>query len=483
MSPVTRLARGTVWASLDNWTAQLAQLLTFLWAGNIVGPSVVGVMSIALIAVTFAQHLLVDNLSEALVQRDEIERAHVASAFWSLGALGVIVMLAVAALAGPIAAFFDQPVLKDALRVLALVFPLLGASATMQAVLQRELRFRVLALRSIGVYAVASPVCITLAYAGLGVWSLVIYQVLIRAMDFILLALALGWLPRPSFSRPHFAEIWGYGRHSLKYRMVDFAVVNMERVIIGHFLGPVALGLFSLARRMVDSMQWALTGVINSVALALLSREQHDPAALGALLRRTVALASIIIIPAFAGLAAVAPVLIEALLRPQWLPMIPLVQVLCLYGLARSEAYFCATALRALGRIDLVYKVSLVVVAVQLVVFLAVVSFGTQAIAWAIVAVQALALTLLYRMVAARVPDAGRRRLRVYVVPGLASAIMVAVVLAASQALADAVPLARLAVAVGCGFLTYCLTLGALRPRDVVTAFTMLSRQLSTRRI
>jgi hypothetical protein len=33
------------------------------------------------------------------------------------------------------------------------------------------------------------------------------------------------------------------------------------------------------------------------------------------------------------------------------------------------------------------------------------------------------------------------------------------------------------------GFLTYCLTLGALRPRDVVTAFTMLSRQLSTRRI
>lgn len=478
-APAFRFARGTFWASADNWTAQLAQLVTFLWAGNIVGPSVVGVMSIALIVMAFAYQLLVDSLSEPLVQRVEIDRRHVATAFWSLFLLGVAALLVTQVLAWPIAWLFDQPVLEPALRVLALCFPLMGPSSTLQALLQREFRFGVLALRSLGVYAVASPICIALAYAGFGVWSLVLYQLLIRVMDFAILSITLRRLPRPLLSRSHFSDIWSYGRHNLKYRLVDFVSFNLERVVIGYFLGPAALGLFSLARRMVDSVQWALSGVMNSVALTMFSRAQQDREALAELFRRTTLIAGIVVIPGFAGLAAVAPLLVEALLRPEWLPMVPLIQILCVYGLVHADAYFCATVLRAVGRIDLVYRVALFVIAFKLVAYLAVVRFGTEMIAWSVVAAHAAALPLLYRMVSSSLPQVSAQRLWAYAPPGLAAAIMAAVVFACSRWLVDLAPVARLTMVVGGGFLAYWVALGLLRPRGAVTTVRAISRQLA----
>jgi O-antigen/teichoic acid export membrane protein len=483
MTPTSRFARGTFWASTDNWTAQLAQLVTFLWAGNIVGPSVVGVMSIAMIVMTFAYQLLVDSLSEPLVQRVEIDARHVATAFWSVFLLGVATLLATQALAGPIAWLFSEPVLEPALRVLALCFPFMGPTSALQALLQREFRFRALALRSLVVFAVASPACIALAYAGFGVWSLVLYQLLIRVMDFLVLSTAVRWLPRPQLSRRHFADLWSYGRHNLKFRLVDFISLNLERVVIGYFLGPAALGLFSLARRIVDSVHWALGGVMNSVALALFSRAQEDRAALAALFRRTTLIAGVIMIPAFAGLAAIAPFLIEALLRPEWLPMVPLVQILCLYGLVQADVYFSATVLRALGRIDLVYRVGLFVVAAKLVGFLVAVRFGSLAIAWTMVVVHAAAAPTLFGIVCARVPDAGAGRLRAYGLPALAAAVMALAVLGAGRELAALPAPTRLALVTAGGFLVYWLALGILQPRAALTSMAWLAQRLSLRRM
>lgn len=479
MTGQPRLARNALWATIDNWTTQAAQLVTFLWVGNILGPTAVGVIGIALIFVAFAHQLLVDSLSEPLVQRTAIDVCHIEATFWALLALGACMMLAVEALAGPISVFFGEPLVEDVLRVLALTFVFFGPSSTLQAVLQRDLRFRALAFRSLAVNAVAAPACIAMAYTGFGVWSLVFYNVLTRVLEFAALAVALRWVPGLRFSKRHFADIWSYGKHNLKFRLAGYVLTNMERVVIGYFLGPTALGLFSLARKIVDSVEYALTGVMSGVTLAAFSRAQDDRAALAALFGRTTSLAGVVIIPAFVGLAAVAPVLVEALLRPQWLPIVELVQILSLYGLLCFDGYFHATLLRSLGRVDLVYRLGLLVAALQLVAMLTAVQFGLEAVAWSIVVVNAASLPLLYRMSSARVPSAVRGRLTAYGPPGLAAAVMAVVVLALNHWLGNVDPLVRLVAVVACGFLVYWLMLAVLRPRAAVEILKLVLRQAS----
>lgn len=478
-----RLARSMFWATVDNWTAQAAQLVTFLWVGNILGPTAVGVMGIALILVVFAQQLLVDSLSEPLVQRAAMDPRHVEATFWALLALGVGMMLVIEALAGPIAAFFGEPLVEDAVRVLALTFVLFGPSSTFQAVLQRDLRFRALAFRSFAVHAVATPACIAMAHAGFGVWSLIFYNTLIHVLEFVALAVALRWVPGLRFSRRHFAEVWSYGKHNLKFRIVGYIATNAERVVIGYFLGPTALGLFSLARRIVDSIEYALTGVMSGVMLAAFSRAQDDRTALGALLGQTTSLAGVVIVPAFVGLAAVAPVLVEALLRPQWLPIVELVQILSLYGLLCFDAYFHSTLLRSLGRVDLVYRFGLLVAVLQLVAFLAAVRFGLEAMAWSIVVVNAASLPVLYRMSSAYVPSAVAGRLAAYGPPVLAAAAMAVAVLGLSRWLGALEPPARLVAVVAWGFLTYWLVLAVLRPRAVFGILRLVLTRASVRRL
>ena len=68
------IVKGIAWAAIDNWTQQLAQLITFLVIGNILGPEIFGTLAIALLYVLFIQAFLVEGFSESIVQRAEIER-------------------------------------------------------------------------------------------------------------------------------------------------------------------------------------------------------------------------------------------------------------------------------------------------------------------------------------------------------------------------------------------------------------------------
>jgi O-antigen/teichoic acid export membrane protein len=69
-----RAAKGALWASIENWFAQLAQLLVVFVLARLVGPEAYGLMAIAVVLVQLSQ-LLISNAgwSEALIQRQRLE--------------------------------------------------------------------------------------------------------------------------------------------------------------------------------------------------------------------------------------------------------------------------------------------------------------------------------------------------------------------------------------------------------------------------
>src|SRR5207249_7641028 len=109
----------------------------------------------------------------ALVRKERVTEAELSTVFWITAASGILLALATAALGLPLARLYRQPALVALCVGLApgsLAAPL---GTVHNALLQRRLAFRSLALIDVLGISVGGIVAVTLAALGRGVWALV----------------------------------------------------------------------------------------------------------------------------------------------------------------------------------------------------------------------------------------------------------------------------------------------------------------------
>ena len=133
--------------------------------------------------------------------------------------------------------------------------------------LKREMDFRTLSIRSnIGVVA-GGVVGLGMAFTGFGAWALV-GQILARdGVGLVLLWKLSEWRPRFSFSWWHMRDLMGFSVSNFAAQLAIFAEMQASSVILGLFFGPVAVGLYRIAERVMGSVVTMTMTSIQSVAL------------------------------------------------------------------------------------------------------------------------------------------------------------------------------------------------------------------------
>src|SRR5262245_24855404 len=127
------------WAFLMNSGQRaIGMVATFVLAA-LLGPHAFGVVSMALVVVIFMQVFVEQGMSTAVVQRDELKRAHLDAAFWMTVVWCLLLAAAVVGLSGWWAGVNDEPELTDVMRVLAILLPIWGLSVVQTAVLTRKM--------------------------------------------------------------------------------------------------------------------------------------------------------------------------------------------------------------------------------------------------------------------------------------------------------------------------------------------------------
>jgi len=375
-SSAKSVAVGTAWAAIDNWTQQGIQIVAFVVIGNIIGPEVYGVMAIGFVYMLLVNSFIKETFGEAIIQRKDAHRGHFEAAFWVVFGLGVVAAIASFIGAPYVAAVFEDPRLVPVITMLGLVFPVTGTANILQSKLRRDLDFRSLAIRSIIAYGASSAVAIYLALDGYGIWSLIVFQLLIPVLDFLCLAIQGRWLPRIRFSRDDFSDIADFSYKTMGSQIIGTFAMQIDRLLVGYFIGPVALGLYGMARRIVDAIQRTILGVINTVALPAFSKLQDDKEQLCKAVTNASHFASLVAFPAFAGLALVSNWLIVLLLKPEWQSVGAMLPILCFGGFTMSAGLFLTTVKRAVGRAGLVMKLAILTVFLRLGVCAAAIYYG-----------------------------------------------------------------------------------------------------------
>jgi O-antigen/teichoic acid export membrane protein len=379
-----------LWAAGETWSLRGVSMVVFLVLARLVEPAAFGLVALAAVYVTTMSTLTDQGLTTALIQRDTIEQAHKDSAFWANLAVGIALALITLVVAGPIANLYGEPRLAPILRWFSLA-PLLASAAIVQSsLLRRALRFRELALRQL-VGAIAGGVTgIAMAFAGMGVWSLVAQSLVGQAVSVAVLWSITDWRPAFAFSLRHFRDLFSFGLNVLAANVVRAIGFQADRLVLGYFLGTTELGYYSIAQRLLGIVTDFAAGSAERIVVPLFARIQGEKERINRGLMTAQRVLSLITMPVFAGLVAVAPSLVPVGLGQQWFPSIWLTQVLALASLGYCLSFFFGLVLTSLGRPGLRLGVVTGQALSQILLTLIGVRFGATGVAVAMVANQIL---------------------------------------------------------------------------------------------
>lgn len=343
------LVGGVAWTSGVSWLSQALSWASTLVVVHYLAPTDYGLIGMAMLYLGLVQMASEFGVGAAIVRfrdltEDQIRQFNGLSVL--LGSMG---LLASVAMAIPLGWFFREPRLPIVIVVMSAVFVISSFRVIPQALLNRRLQFRKLAMIEGTQSLLGAAVTLTLAVLGFGYWAL--------AIGFVVSALAYAILilfeNREGFARPRVASIrepLTFSTHMVLSRFAWYAYSNADFAVIGKLLGGAALGAYTLGWTLSGMTVEKITAVISRVTPAIFCKVQTDLAAIRRYLLMITEGLALVTYPACIGLALVANDFVRAALGERWIVAIAPVQLLAIAATYRSIQPLIPQVLFAIGK-------------------------------------------------------------------------------------------------------------------------------------
>jgi O-antigen/teichoic acid export membrane protein len=218
------------------------------------------------------------GLSMATVQRQEITHAQVSNLFWVNVAVGGVTTLLVAASAPAVAWFYREPRLVGITLVLSITFLLTSSAVQHIALLNRQMRFGVIAIIDVVSMLTGYLTGIALALSGYGYWALVFAYVVQVTIKLVLTWSISRWRPRLPSRNTQTWHLLSFGANITAASLMYELARGADSLLIGRFFGTAAIGLYSRGSILLMRPIQQFIIPINAVLIPALSRiqSQHD---------------------------------------------------------------------------------------------------------------------------------------------------------------------------------------------------------------
>ena len=343
-------ARGVLWVLLAAVGSRLASLAALVFLARLLAPSDFGLLAFALVYITYAETVADLGAGMALIYWPSRREDAAQVAFALNVGTGLLCFAITEAIAPAVAAFFGNPEGTAILRVLALTFPIKALGNTHDALCQKDLRFRARIVPELGLAVAKGLVSVTLAVAGVGVWSLVWGQLAGTVLWTALLWRAVSWRPRRSWPSGLLGPMLEYGRGIVAVNVLAAVVHHVDLVIVGRMLGATALGLYHIAGKVPEMTITMAMWAVSRVLFPALARAHSEGRATSGPYLAALQYSSLITMPAAVVLVALAEPIVLVLFGPRWIDAAPILRALAVYAGLRSLGTQAGDVLKAAGR-------------------------------------------------------------------------------------------------------------------------------------
>ncbi|MBN2569927.1 MAG: MOP flippase family protein [Deltaproteobacteria bacterium] len=381
---------GIKWTGVSMAVVTALQFITLAVLARYLAPFDFGLMGMIMVVMGFAQAFADMGISNAIIHRQDATRDQLSSLYWLNMLVGVLVFCIIWASTPLVVIFYREPRLYDLLHITAVIFLITPVAQQFQILLQKNLNFNGLAKIEMATALVNSTVSIGAGMASLGVYALV-YGQLAGTIARVALLCGVGWRdwhPSLHFSRRDLKGYVSFGLYQMGERTVNYLSAHMDYIIIGRFLGPAALGFYTLAYQLVTFPLTKVNPVITKVIFPVFSIIQNDNESFRKGYVRVINYIAFITFPMLIGLFIVAPEFIILLFGERWVASAFVLQILCMVGLFKSLGNPVGAVLLAKGRADIGFYWNVFIMIIVGVAVIIGVNWGINGVAIAILLLQ-----------------------------------------------------------------------------------------------
>lgn len=354
-----RTSRAGAWASASRIVKAL-QLVSGVVLARVLTPQDFGLVAVALAAITLTDALTATGLGSALIQRAAGAEEYL-DAVWTFELLRGFALAGILSLLAPIiASFFAEPRAIPILRVISLTYVLTGLRNVGIVLLRKELRFAKLFMLDVGSVLAYVAAAIPLALALRNAWALVGALLAQQVVACLLSYCVHPHRPRVVFDLGRTRELFGFGKWILGQGLVEMAQRTGINIFVGRALGVLQLGLYNRAEVFSRSVFDELGNVVWQVLYPTYSSLQRASSRLAQVYIKTLELLCFIGMPMAGGLFVLSGDFTRLFLTDKWLPIVPVMQVLCVLAVLSFVTTPCAILFQAVGRPSIGTKVSVI---------------------------------------------------------------------------------------------------------------------------
>lgn len=340
---------GVLWSYANTFGGQFLSLVPAMVLARYLTPSEYGLVAIAAILSGFLGIFVSCGFPMALIQKKDATHVDICSVFYFNIFSSCIIYLIMFFAAPFVADFFHQEEVCAIMRISSLSMVIGALGAVHNTLFTKKLEYRKPTIRNLSVSAVCAIVAIVLACLGFGYWTLVIQGLLSTTLMTIFNWTMSSWRPTLDFSLQSLKGLFGFGSKMLGKSLTDYGFGKLYDIVIGRFYTPADLSYFNRANSTQSIFTDTFLMVMNSVAFASFSKMQDDFERMRTNILRFFKIESMIISFVMFLIICLAEPIFHFMYSSKWDEVIPLFQIVCIWGLFRPISCVFANGLMAHG--------------------------------------------------------------------------------------------------------------------------------------
>jgi len=358
-----RTARGAGWVIVWRMCSRLMGVVNTVVLVRLLAPADFGLVALATSFSQIVEWLSGIGVNDALVRETHLDRALYDTGFTLNLLRGVLIAVAIAAEAFPVAGFFGDTRLADILLVLAATM-FMGSLENIGVVdFRRDLAFEKEFLVAIVPRIASIVVSMTYAVVFRDFWALVAGIVTFRVLRVVLTY----WMHpyRPSLTLRAYRRIIAFSLWSWVAATVMLARDRIDALVIGRLFGPTMVGIYSVGWEIGSLTSTELVEPVTAALFPGFAEARRTGGGVAEGYFKAISATFLLTLPMGVGLSMLAWPVIQLAFGARWLQAVPLVQVFALVCMVKVIAYFSAVLLNAYGLVQIQFRILAVALVIR----------------------------------------------------------------------------------------------------------------------
>lgn len=263
---VNGIKQAATYNLIAKFSTMFIQLVLNMVLARLIAPEAFGVISVITVLINFFNLFADMGIGVSVIQKTDMTRDDHNVLFTFSLYIGLVLAFVMLVIAYPVSLIYDNEIYRILCPCVSVIALLNSLNTVPNALLSRDKRFDLIALRSVVCNFISGAITVIFALMGLGVYALLLHSIMTAIAVFV-------WNYAKSRLRFDFrlnihrmmGLLGSYSLFQLLFNILNYLTRNLDNLIVGATMGEASLGYYNKAYTLNLYPNTIFTNVISSV--------------------------------------------------------------------------------------------------------------------------------------------------------------------------------------------------------------------------